>query len=262
MAEELRVDTDLVSAAGSRIKGLAEAIPAPPEVSPPIGEDALTAAISKRIAEVVDPVIEALPVTKEELKQFAQNVVTAAEKYDATDRQIAEEILKRIGAFDELPAHGGVVADGGSSAVVGASSPLTTAGSGATVGGLTGASVGGAAGQVGGFEQMIGMPMQIAGMAAQMPMQMAGMAGQVSQQLVEGVQGAVGQVGELSGLSDGDQQGLGVEQAADGVLSGQVAAEFESGVDEQQVQADERGERASVESPSARSVVSDPEIVL
>ncbi|MGV0686157.1 hypothetical protein [Mycolicibacterium thermoresistibile] len=101
MTEELRVDTDLVSAAGGRIKGLAEAIPAPPEVSPPVGEDALTAAISERITEVVDPVIEALPVTKEELKQFAQNVVSAADEYDAKDRQIAEEILKQIGAFDE-----------------------------------------------------------------------------------------------------------------------------------------------------------------
>src|SRR5690606_638585 len=98
MTEELRVDTDLVSAAGGRIKGLAEAIPAPPEVSPPIGGDAVTAAIAERIAEVVDPDVEALPVTKEELKQFAQNVVSAAEKYDATDRQIAEELLSRIGA--------------------------------------------------------------------------------------------------------------------------------------------------------------------
>ncbi|MGV0653159.1 hypothetical protein ABQE48_04685 [Mycolicibacterium thermoresistibile] len=267
MTEELRVDTDLVSAAGGRIKGLAEAIPAPPEVSPPVGEDALTAAISERITEVVDPVIEALPVTKEELKQFAQNVVSAADEYDAKDRQIAEEILKQIGAFDEPPAHGGAVPSGGSSAVTGPSSPLSAAG--ASVGGMTGASVGGAAGQAGGFEQMMGMPMQMAQQAAQMPMQMAGMAGQVPQQLAQGVQGAMEQVSQVSGLTDGGQQGLGDDQSAeavDGVISGQAPAEPESQMPaanaEQQVQGDQRGERTPVESPSARSAVSDREIVL
>jgi len=229
----------------------------------------VTAAIAERIAEVVDPDVEALPVTKEELKQFAQNVVSAAEKYDATDRQIAEEILRRIGAFDEPPAHGGAVSSGGSSAVAGASSPLSAAGAGATVGGMTGASVGGAAGQAGGFEQMMGMPMQMAQQAAQMPMQMAGMAGQVPQQLAQGVQGAMEQVSQLSGLTDGDQQGLGDDQSAeavDGVISGQAPAEPESqmpaAIAEQQVQGDQRGERAPVESPSTRSAVSDREIVL
>ncbi len=41
-----------------------------------------------------------LPVTKDELTRYAQNVLGAADKYDATDKQLAEEILKRLEAFD------------------------------------------------------------------------------------------------------------------------------------------------------------------
>ena len=53
-----------------------------------------------RVADVVDPAIAALPVTKEELTRYAQNVLNAAGTYDSTDRQLAEEILRRLGEFD------------------------------------------------------------------------------------------------------------------------------------------------------------------
>lgn len=251
MAEELRVDTELVSAAGGRIKGLAEAIPAPPDVSAPGGEDALSAAIAKRMSEVVDPVIDALPTTKEELKQFAQNVVNAADKYDATDRQIAEEILKRIGAFDEPPAHGGGMPTGGSPT---AASTSTAAGVGASAGGMAGASLGGSAGPVGGFEQMMNMPMQMAQQAAQMPMQMAGTVGQVPQQLAQGAQGAMEQVTQFSGPAEGDRHGHEDDRSFDGAESGNPPPEPEpqgpSAVTEQPEGDDDSGQRAPVESPS------------
>lgn len=263
MTEELRVDTELVRAAGVRIKGLAEAIPAPPEVSPPVGEDALTAAISKRITEVVDPVIEALPVTKEELKQFAVNVVSAADKYDATDRQIAEEILKRLGVFGEVPAHGGAVPSGRGQ---GASGVLPSVGVGSAVGGVAGVSggaAGGAGGQAGGFEQMMGMPLQLAQQAAQVPMQMAGMVGQVPQQLAQGAQGAVEKVVELSDMTDGGQQEHeDPGEPVDRTEPGSGRAEPEPAAD-QAVQGDDRGERAPVDVPlDPRRAGSDSEIVL
>ncbi|MGV0655121.1 hypothetical protein ABQE48_14755 [Mycolicibacterium thermoresistibile] len=262
MSEELRVDTELVRAAGGRIKELAEAIPAPPEVSPPVGEDALTAAISARISEVVDPVIEALPVTKEELRQFAVNVVSAADMYDVADRQIAAEILKRLGVFGEVPAHGGAVPSGRGQ---GASGVLPSVGVGSAVGGVAGVSggaAGGAGGQAGGFEQMMGMPLQLAQQAAQVPVQVAGMVGQVPQQLARGAQGAMERVVEFSELKDGALQEQGDSgEFVDRAELGSEPAEPESAAGEV-VQGGGRGERAPVGVPSGpRGAGSGSEVV-
>ncbi len=78
MTEDLRIDTGLVLEAGGRLQTLAGAIPPPPATFSPAGADALSTAIAGKIAEVVDPVIAQLPVTKEELTRFAQNVLNAA----------------------------------------------------------------------------------------------------------------------------------------------------------------------------------------
>ena len=88
MTETLRIDTPLVIAAGGRLEGLANAIPPPPAVFSPPGADPLSMAISGKVAEVVSPVVAALPVTKEELARYAQNVLSAANAYDNTDRQL------------------------------------------------------------------------------------------------------------------------------------------------------------------------------
>ena len=80
MTETLRIDTGLVLEAGGRLQTLAGAIPPPPATFRPAGADALSTAIAGRVAEVVDPVIAQLPVTKEELTRFAQNVVNAADQ--------------------------------------------------------------------------------------------------------------------------------------------------------------------------------------
>ena len=100
MTEPLRVDTPLVAAAGGRLEGLASAIPPPPAVFSPPGADPLSMAIAGKVAEVVSPAVAALPATKEELTRYAQNVLNAAGAYDNTDRQIAEEILRRLGELD------------------------------------------------------------------------------------------------------------------------------------------------------------------
>ena len=113
MTEPLRVDTPLVAAAGGRLEGLASAIPPPPAVFSPPGADPLSMAIAGKVAEVVSPAVAALPATKEELTRYAQNVLNAAGAYDNTDRQIAEEILRRLGELDSASGGTGGAGDAG-----------------------------------------------------------------------------------------------------------------------------------------------------
>ena len=118
MTEDLRVDTALVRQSGGKLETIAGLIPEPPASFSPDGADALSTAIAGRVSEVVDPVLAQMPITKDELTRFAQNVMAAADHYDASDRQIAEEILKRLGVFEE--------SGGGST---GAGAPASAAGS-------------------------------------------------------------------------------------------------------------------------------------
>ncbi|OBB36502.1 hypothetical protein [Mycobacterium sp. 852002-51961_SCH5331710] len=172
MTETLRIDTELVLEAGGRLQALAEGIPEPPASFRPEGEDALSTAIAAKVAEIVDPVIAQLPVAKEELAKYAQNVVNAANAYDSTDRAIAEEILKRLESVDDA---------------AGATGAVTPAGAGAPA----------TAGQLGAM-----MPM--AQQAVQATTQAAGMAGSVPQSMTQGVQQAVQQGGQLMGVAGAD----------------------------------------------------------
>ena len=106
MTEDLRVDTGLVRESGGRLQTIAGLIPEPPATFSPPGGDALSTAIAGKVAEVVDPVVAQMPITKDALTRYAQNVLNAADKYDITDRQIAEEILKRLGLFDDAAGVG------------------------------------------------------------------------------------------------------------------------------------------------------------
>ncbi|MGE2723051.1 hypothetical protein [Mycolicibacterium celeriflavum] len=119
MTETLRVDTELVLEAGGRLQALANDIPEPPASFKPRGEDALSTAIAAKVAEVVDPVIAQLPVAKAALVKYAQNVVNAANTYDATDRQIAEEILKRLESVVDAAGAGGAAVGAVSGAALG-----------------------------------------------------------------------------------------------------------------------------------------------
>ncbi|MGV0644273.1 PE domain-containing protein [Mycolicibacterium sp. XJ2546] len=191
----MRIDAPLVQQAGSRLQALAAAIPPPPAAFSPAGADALSVAIAGKVAEVVDPVLAQLPVTKEELTRYAQNVLTAAGMYDATDRQLAEEILKRLGEFDEGRTGAGSAGGGAGAGSAGGATGATTTGVGAAT---TGAGAADPAGQMG---QMMQMPMQMAQQAAQIPMQLASMAGAIPAAMMQGMQSALQQVGQLSELS-------------------------------------------------------------
>src|SRR6478735_97810 len=159
MTEDLRVDTALVRQSGFKLDTIAGFLPEPPASFSPEGVDALSTAIAGRVSEVVDPVLAQMPITKDELTRFAQNVMTAADHYDASDRQIAEEILKRLGVFDESGA-----GSTGAGAAGTAGAPSSAAGSAGQQAAGTGQS-----------DQM-GQLMQMAQQAAQIPMQLASMA--------------------------------------------------------------------------------------
>lgn len=216
MTETLRIDTSLVNEAAGRLEALAGDIPPPPAAFSPEGADGLSTAIAGKVAEVVSPVLTQLPVSKEEMLRYAQNVASAASTYEATDRQLAEEILKRLEQMETADGPGG-----GGGGVAGA------AGSTPAVGGSAASPAAGAAGaasQGGQLGQMMGMPMQMA-------QQAAGMAASAPQGLMQGVQGAVQQVGQLTDMAGkGEQKREGDEvpesadtdsQAAPGDTSGE-----------------------------------------
>jgi hypothetical protein len=197
MTEDLRVDTGLVRDAGGRLQGIAADIPEPPTPYRPTATDALSSAIAAKVTEVVDPVLAQMPIAKEALTRYAQNVMNAANTYEAADRQLAEEILKRVEAFDDQFGGGGA-AGGGAGAPGGAGTAPSPAGTPSpAVGGAVSptTSVPGVAQQSGQLGHMMQMPMQMGQHAAQAPMQAAGMAGGFQQ----GVQQAVQQATQLGG---------------------------------------------------------------
>ncbi len=210
MTEPLRVDAPLVRESGAKLELMAGEIPAPPPVFSPAGADALSTAIAGRVGEVVTPAVTALPVTKEELTRYAQNVLAAADTYDSTDRRLAEEILKRLGEFESAQGSGGAgLAPGGAA---GAGAPRA-AGAASTGAGTAGAPAAGGADQAGQLGQMMGMPMQMAQQAAQIPMQLAGMAAAIPQGIMQGVQSAMQQMGQLSDMAGTDDEQLDGEEA-------------------------------------------------
>lgn len=187
VTEDLRVDTALVRESGSRLQTIAGLIPEPPATFSPAGTDALSTAIAGKVAEVVDPVITQMPITKDALTRYAQNVLAAADRYDATDRQIAEDILKRLGLLDE--------ATGASGGVPGP--PLAAGG-----GQQAGAPAAGA-GQADQMGQLMQMPMQLAQQAAQIPMQLASMAAAIPQAMMQGAQSAMQQASQMATEGEG-----------------------------------------------------------
>jgi hypothetical protein len=233
MSEDLRVDTGLVSKAGSDLQTIASAIPQPPGVSRPSGADALSTAIAAKITEVVDPVVAQLPVVKQALQQYAQKVETAAKIYDNVDRMISEEIQRRVEEFDEKFGTGSSGASGhasNGSSGAGGGGPRTGAPAAGTPtaarspAGAEGIGVStAAASQSGQAGQMMQVPLQMAQQAAQVPTQMMGMAGAAPQAISQGMQTVTQRNSGMSGADDGSVTGDEAAQAAAGSGSGERA---------------------------------------
>jgi hypothetical protein len=191
VTEDLRVDTALVRQSGGKLETIAGLLPEPPASFSPAGTDALSTAIAGRVSEVVDPVLAQMPIAKDDLIRFAQNVMKAADSYDGADRQIAEEILKRLGILEDAAGAGGSQAAGG-------------AAPGPTGSGAAGSpAAGGGQDQMG---QLMQMPMQLAQQAAQIPMQLASMAAAIPQAMMQGVQSAVQQAAQLADSGEGEEK--------------------------------------------------------
>ncbi|ULE34601.1 hypothetical protein [Mycobacterium sp. IDR2000157661] len=161
--------------AGGRLQAIAADLPEPPAVHRPAGSDPLSAAIAAKVTEVVDPVIAQMPIAKQALTEYAKKVIDAAGVYDAADRQLAEEVRKRVSEFDETFGGGG---SGGAS---------SSAGSTARAGGSPTVAAAKQGGQIGSMVQM--------------PMQMAGTAGSAPQALQQGAQQTMQQIGRLSDMT-------------------------------------------------------------
>lgn len=237
MTEDLRVDTALVRQSGSKLQTIAGLIPEPPATFSPAGTDALSTAIAGKVAEVVDPVIAQMPITKEELTRYAQNVMAAADRYDATDRQIAEDILRRLGLLDEVTGASG-----------GAPGMPVSVGDGQQAG--VPAAGAGQADQMG---QLMQMPMQLAQQAAQIPMQLASMAAAIPQAMMQGVQSAMQQASQMSELSGEDALGDEDSELAEGVVEEPKSSEPRP---DEAAPGDSSGERAPEPAPQE----SEPEV--
>lgn len=249
MTETLRIDAPLVLEAGARLQALAAAIPPPPTAFSPSGGDALSVAIAGKVAEVVDPVLAQLPVTKEELRQYAQNVLAAAGMYDATDRQLAEEILKRLGEFDGAQTGS---TGGGGSGTGGAAGATAAQGAAASTGA-------GAADQAGQMGQMMQMPMQLAQQAAQVPMQIAGMAGAIPAAMMQGLQSAMQQVGQVSDMSGAEDE---LKSEGQEEKSTEVAGEKRPEEDKQPpVEGAAPGTGGGERAPEPRAQEADPDVL-
>lgn len=139
----------------------------PPVPLIPAGGDPMSLMISAIMPELAVPLTEAVATTRAREEQFSANLAGARSAYQSTDQAGGQEI--QAVSSQQLPA----------------ANPATTGSAGA----------GSSTGQ---FGQLMGTAMQTAGQAVQAPMQMMGMAASLPQGLMQGAQGAVQQVGQLS----------------------------------------------------------------
>ena len=234
---DLKVDAELLNAAGERLLAAAQSLPDAPEpFTASFGSDALSQALSADIPKAEAPIIEGLPPLKTAATGTAESVIEAARRYGQGDAHLKSKIEEAFTPSAGAPGSGGGAA-GGAAAAGGAGAAVPAA---AGAAGAAGASGAGGMGQMGG---MLGMPMQMAQQAAQIPQQVGGMAASLPQSAMQGAQQVGEQVQQI------------VEQFSD-----KESLDAESKPEERS-EAGERGERAPVDKPS-RSTEDDARINL
>ncbi|TQK31510.1 hypothetical protein [Arthrobacter sp. SLBN-53] len=224
---DLKVDAELLNAAGERLLAAAQSLPDAPEpFTPSFGSDALSQALAADIPKAEGPIIEGLPPLKTAATGTAESVIEAARRYGQGDAHLKSKIEEAITPSAGAAGAGGGAAGGAAaSGSAGAAVPASAAGAA----GAAGASGAGGMGQVGG---MLGMPMQMAQQAAQIPQQVGGMVASLPQSAMQGAQQVGEQVQQI------------VEQFSD-----KESKDGESKPEERS-EAGERGERAPVDKPS------------
>ncbi|KAA0113311.1 hypothetical protein [Mycolicibacterium sp. P9-22] len=183
--EPLRVDAEMLGAAGQRLLTAAQGLPDAPEpFTPAYGSDALSQALSTDVPKAEAPIIEGLPPLKQDAIGTAESVVEAARRYLSAD----SHLKSKIEATMNQPAGGGSAGGGGGSA-----SSATGSGAGA----IGAPAAGGAGGGMGAMGGMMGMPMQMAQQAGQIPQQIGGMAASLPQSAMQGAQQVGDQVKQM-----------------------------------------------------------------
>jgi hypothetical protein len=214
MPGDLRVDTTPLATEGQGLLSAAGDIPQPPVPFTATDADALSTILNARTQAMEAPLIAGLPVTKAEALRTAQNIIQAAVKYEGVDQQLADQVLKALAELEGAEAVGA----GGAGGVAGGE----TGAAGAAASAATPEA--GAAQQAGQMGQLMGMPMQLAQQAAQIPMQLAGMAASIPQGIMQGVQSAMQQVGQIAGGA-GEETDPELDQPGDGSLDDAKSAE-------------------------------------
>ena len=190
--EPLGVDDAALLGYGNDLVNAAADIPAAPAAFTVTGGDAISQKISSLLPALEQRFIDGLPDAKEEAKGTAERIVGAAQTYQRTDEQIAQLILG--GELDESGAVPGAI--GGTSAGVGAGTASAVGGGGAATGASSGSRSGASSAAM---SQLMGMPMQIAGQAAQIPTQAMGALAAIPQAVTQVVQ----QVAQMAGGEGG-----------------------------------------------------------
>lgn len=209
--EPLKVDAEMLGAAGQRLLTAAQGLPDAPEAfTPAYGSDALSQALSADVPKAEAPIIEGLPPLKQAAIGTAESVVEAARRYLSADSHLKSKIEETM----NQPTGGGSSGGGG------IASPATgSGGGGAAAAGapaaaaVAGGSAGGGMGAMGG---MMGMPMQMAQQAGQIPQQIGGMAASLPQSVMRGAQHVGDQVQQMVEQLSGNEPGEEGEAAEPG----------------------------------------------
>lgn len=229
--ETLHVDPEALRGYGNELVAATADIPEPPEAFTVAGADAISAKIASLLPTIEGPILTGLPEVKKAAGVTANGIVDSADTYLKTDEELTAMILGAELGGPESSGRSpeGSVGTGGSMDTGAPSGSGVMAASNSTAGSAGSSGSQGAAGS-GGSDPM-GMPMQMAGMAAQIPGQVMGAAASVPQSIAQGAQ----QVAQLAGGSGDDYAAT--ERGADGDREDGAAAE------------QARGERAPAASP-------------
>lgn len=204
---ELRVNTAELRLGGKGLEDAANNIPPPPERFTSEGTDALSKALTQLTQDKEASLIEGLPKVKAESLKTAQDIGVAADRYETTDQEIADTIMKRIAEFDARfhpdSSAGATGGPGGQfgNLVSGGSGGGSPSGSGAPAGAASGiVSTPANASASAGPSQPTGQdPLQMLQQMGQVPMQMMQQAGQLPQGIMQGAQSGAQQISQMAG---------------------------------------------------------------
>lgn len=191
--EPLFVNTRALRGHAMELDAALDEFPDPPAAFSAPGADAISVKIASLLPQIEGPILAGLPRVEAEARATAEGIVAAADTYQRKDEELADMIRgTELGSGQDAPA----ASSPGASNTVAAPA---VSGSSAPSGGSSGMSATGGSDQM---SQLAGLPMQVAGQAAQVPGQVMGLAAAVPQTMAQGAQQAArlaGGVGDDSG---------------------------------------------------------------